>query len=176
MKNDKLVNTILRLGAFVVLAAVLVLLFPRYNNSFRYHYEIGKPWGYATLTADFDFPIYKTDEQLEKEQQQLLSSFAPVFRYIPRVQREVKVVPLETMAWMQKEGYSRIAINQNKYPLSEVYTPMTAHKKFGYDCAVNLELDTARTASLRDKLLASLSPTQGMVQKGEKIIAQGDIV
>ena len=91
MKNDKLVNTILRLGAFVVLAAVLVLLFPRYNNSFRYHYEIGKPWGYATLTADFDFPIYKTDEQLEKEQQQLLSSFAPVFRYIPRVQREVKV-------------------------------------------------------------------------------------
>ena len=176
MKNDKALKIILRLGAFVVLAAVLVLLFPRYDNTFRYHYEVGKPWGYATLTADFDFPIYKTDEQLKKEQQQLLSTFAPVFKYIPRVQREVKVVPLETMAWIQQEGYSRIAINQNKYPLSEVYTPMTAHKKFGYDCAINLMLDTVRTESLREKLLATLSPTQGMVQKGEKIIENGEVL
>ena len=178
MKNDKdkVLNTVLRMGAFVVLAVVLVLLFPRYNNSFRYHYEVGKPWGYATLTADFDFPIYKTDEQMAKEQEQLLSTFAPAFNYIPRVQREVKVVSLETMEWLQKEGYSRIAINQNKYPLSEIYTPMTARKKFGYDCALNLTLDTARTESLRDKLLATLSPTQGLVQKGEKIVEQGEIL
>ena len=178
MKNDKdkVLNTVLRMGAFVVLAVVLVLLFPRYNNSFRYHYEVGKPWGYATLTADFDFPIYKTDEQMAKEQEQLLSTFAPTFNYIPRVQREVKVVSLETMEWLQKEGYSRIAINQNKYPLSEIYTPMTARKKFGYDCALNLTLDTARTESLRDKLLATLSPTQGLVQKGEKIVEQGEIL
>ena len=178
MKNDKdkVLNTVLRMGAFVVLAVVLVLLFPRYNNSFRYHYEVGKPWGYATLTADFDFPIYKTDEQMAKEQEQLLSTFAPTFNYIPRVQREVKVVSLETMEWLQKEGYSRIAINQNKYPLSEIYTPMTARKKFGYDCALNLTLDTARTESLREKLLATLSPTQGLVQKGEKIVEQGEIL
>ena len=65
--NFKYAQTIFRLSIFVVLAAVIVLMFPRYNNSFRYHYEIGKPWGYSTLTADFDFPIYKTDEQLEKE-------------------------------------------------------------------------------------------------------------
>ena len=167
---------IFRIGAFVVLAAVIVLLFPRYNNSFRNHFEVGKPWGYATLTADFDFPIYKTDEQMEKEQQQLLSTFAPFFKYIPRVQREVKVVSLETMEWLQAEGYSRIAINQSKYPLSDVYTPMTAHKRFGYDCAINLVLDTARTEEFRTKLLATLSPTQGLVQKGEKIIGKGEIV
>jgi len=181
MMNDQVVNgkysgTIFRIGIFVVLAAVLVLLFPHYSNSFRYHYEIGKPWGYATLTADFDFPIYKTDEQLEKEQKQLLSTFAPIYKYIPRVQHEVKVVPLDQMEWIKNEGYSRIAIGKNKYPLSEVYTPKSAYAKFGYDCAVNLTLDTATTQSLRDKLLASLSPTQGMVQKGEKIIAQGEIV
>ena len=35
--KDKVLNTVLRMGAFVVLAVVLVLLFPRYNNSFRYH-------------------------------------------------------------------------------------------------------------------------------------------
>ena len=174
--RSKTARTIFRLSIFVVLAVVVVLMFPRYNNAFRYHYEIGKPWGYTTLTADFDFPIYKTDEQLEKDQQQLLSTFAPCFKYIPRVQREVKVVPLETMEWLQKEGYSRIAIQQTKYPVSEVYTPMTARKKFGYDCATNLVLDTARTEDMRAKLLATVSPTQGLVQKGEKIIDKGEIV
>ena len=174
--RSKTARTIFRLSIFVVLAVVVVLMFPRYNNAFRYHYEIGKPWGYTTLTADFDFPIYKTDEQLEKDQQQLLSTFAPYFKYIPRVQREVKVVPLETMEWLQKEGYSRIAIQQTKYPVSEVYTPMTARKKFGYDCATNLVLDTARTEDMRAKLLATVSPTQGLVQKGEKIIDKGEIV
>ena len=174
--NFKYAQTIFRLSIFVVLAAVIVLMFPRYNNSFRYHYEIGKPWGYSTLTADFDFPIYKTDEQLEKDRKQLLSTFAPFFRYIPRVQRDVKVVSLETMEWLQAEGYTRIDIQQHKYPLSEVYTPMTAHKKFGYDCATNLVLDTAKTEEFQTKLLSTVSPTQGMVQKGEKIIDNGDIV
>ncbi len=174
--NSKYGTDVFRLGIFAVLAAVTVLMFPRYNNTFRYHYEIGKPWGYANLTADIDFPIYKTDEQLAKDQQQLLSTFAPFFKYIPRVQREVKVVSLESMEWLQAQGYSRIAINQNKYSLSEIYTPMTAHKKFGYDCAINLVLDTARTEDFRAKLLSTVSPTQGMVQKGEKIIDKGEIV
>ncbi len=167
---------VLRLGIFAALAVVCVLMFPRYNNAFRYHYEVGKPWGYGTLTADFDFPIYKTDEQLQTDQKQLLSTFAPYFKYLPRVQREVKVVSLGTMEWMQSEGYTRIAINQSRYPLSEVYTPMTAHKKFGYDCAQNLVLDTAKTEDMRTKLLSTISPTQGLVQKGEKIIDKGEIV
>ena len=165
-----------RLGVFAILAAVIVLMFPRYNNAFRYHYEIGKPWGYNALTADFDFPIYKTDDQLSKEQTQLLSTFAPYLKYIPRVQREVKVVSLQTMEWIQAEGYTRVAINQTRYPVAELYTPMTAHKRYGYDCAVNLVLDTARTENMRAKLLATLSPTMGLVQKGEKIIDHGDIV
>jgi len=172
----KYAKTILRLSVFAILAAVIVLMFPRYSNAFRYHYEIGKPWGYNTLTADFDFPIYKTDDQLAKEQTQLLSTFAPIFNYIPRVQREVKVVSLETMDWLQAEGYTRITLQQKKYPLSEVYTPMTAHKRFGYDCATNLVLDTVRTEEMRTKLLATLSPTQGLVQKGEKIIDKGEVV
>ncbi len=174
--NSKMAQTIFRLSIFAILAAVIVLMFPRYNNSFRYHYEIGKPWGYSTLTADFDFPIYKTDEQLEKDQQQLLSTFAPFFKYIPRAQREVKVVSLETMEWLQAEGYTRIDIQQHKYPVSEIFTPKTAYAKYGYSIVQNLVLDTARTDDMRAKLLATVSPTQGMVQKGEKIIDNGDIV
>ena len=180
ISHTKTAQTVLRLGAFVVLAAVIVLLFPRYNNSFRYHFEVGKPWGYGALTADFDFPIYKTDEQLAKEEKQLLSTFTPCYKYIPRVQRQVLVVSLADMEWIQTEGFNRIAVVQNRvsktYPLSEVYTPMTAHKTFGYDCSQNLVMDTVLTETMRTKLLATLSPTQGIVQKGEKIIDNGEIV
>ena len=174
--SNKTTQTVLRLSIFAVLAVVCVLMFPRYNNAFRYHYEVGKPWGYSALTADFDFPIYKTEAQLQTDQQQLLSTFAPYFKYIPRVQREVKVLPLETMEWLQQEGYSRITVNNSKYPLSQLYTPKTAFEKYGYDCAINLVLDTARTEDMRAKLLATISPTQGLVQKGEKIIDKGEIV
>ena len=172
--------TVFRLGIFALLAAVIVLIFPRYNNAFRYHFEVGKPWGYATLTADFDFPIYKTEEQMAREQKQLLSTFAPCYRFIPRVQRQVMVVSLQEMEWIQSEGFVRIAVNQNKVtkiiPLSSLYTPKSAFEHYGYDCVQNLERDTALTNSLREKMLASLSPTQGLVQKGEKIIEKGEIV
>ena len=178
--KSKTVRTVLRLSVFVLLAAVLVLMFPRYSNAFRYHFEVGKPWGYATMKADFDFPIYKTDDQLAKEQKRLLSSFAPSYKFIPRVQRQVYVVSLQDMEWLKAEGFTRISVMQGKVakncPLTEVYTPMTARKHFGYDCAQNLQMDTALTESLRAKLLSTLSPTQGMVQKGEKIIDQGEIV
>lgn len=178
--NGKYAPMAFRLGVFVLLAVVIVLLFPQYNNAFRYHFEVGKPWGHATLTADFDFPIYKTEEQLIKEQQQLLSTFTPCYKYIRGVQRQVLVISLQEKDWLDENGFSRIAVMQNRvsktYPLSEVYTPKTAYEHFGYDCAMNLVRDTVWTEQARERLLASLSPTQGLVQQGEKIIDRGDIV
>ena len=176
----KVPSYVFRLGLFVLLAAVIVLLFPRYNNSFRYHYEVGKPWGYSMITAEFDFPVYKTDEQMQEEQQKLLSAFTPYFRYIPRVQREVLVVSLQDYEMIRQGGFSRIAVINNGvskfYPLSEVYTPKTAYDKYRYEISQNLVQDTAKTLSMRENLLSTLSPTQGLVQKGEKIIDRGDIV
>ena len=180
ISNGKYASTVFRLGVFVLLAALVVLMYPRYSNAFRYHFEIGKPWGYATLTADFDFPIYKTDEQLAKEQKQLLSTFTPCYKYIKNMQRQVLVVSLQEMEWLQANDFGRIAVEQNKvsktYPLSEVYTLKSAFNRFGYDCAQNLVRDTALTDQLKTRLLSSLSPTQGLVHKGEKIIEKGEIV
>ena len=179
--NVKYAQTAFRLSVFAVLAAVIVLMFPRYNNAFRYHYEIGKPWGYATLAADFDFPIYKTDDQLAREQQQLLSTFTPCYRYIRGAQRQVLVISHQEKDWLDKNNFGRIAVSgtgrmSKTFPLSEVYTPKSAYAHFGYDCAQNLVRDTALTDQMMHKLLASLAPTQGLVQKGEKIIGKGEIV
>ena len=179
-ENGKTLQTVLRLTIFVLLAAILVLIFPRYNNAFRYHYEVGKPWGYNTLTADFDFPIYKSEEQMTKEQKQLLSTFTPCYHYIRGAQREVNVISLAEMEWLRSEGFGRIAIKKNNvsktYSLSEVYTEKTAYEKYHYECRQNLVRDTLLTEQNRARLLSSLSPTQGLVQKGEKIIDRGEIV
>lgn len=180
MKLPSIPSYIFRIGLFAVLAALIVLMFPRYTNAFRYHYEIGKPWGYNALTADYDFLIYKTDKQMAEEQKHLMSGFSPCFKYIPKVQRQVMVISHQDMDWIKEEGYATISLVQNnvhrKHLLSEVYTPKSAYERYGYECAQNLVLDTILTNSMRTKLLSSLSPTQGMVQKGERIIDKGEIV
>lgn len=50
----------------MVLIACVVYLFPR-GGGFKYAFQKGKPWQYETLLAPFDFPIAKTQEELEKE-------------------------------------------------------------------------------------------------------------
>lgn len=180
MKLPSIPSYIFRIGLFAIVAMLIVLMFPRYTNAFRYHYEIGKPWGYNALTADYDFLIYKTDNQMADEQKHLMSGFSPCFKYIPKVQRQVLVIAHQEMDWIKEEGYATISVVQNnvhrKYVLSEVYTPKSAYEHYGYECAQNLVLDTALTQAMRTKQLSSLSPTQGMVQKGERIIDKGEIV
>ena len=177
--NSKTAQTIFRLGIFAVLAAIIVLMFPRYNNSFRYHFEVGKPWGYSLLTADFDFPIYKTDEQLTKERKQLLTTFTPYYKYVPQTQRQVPVISLQDKEWLEENGLTRIKISPSgktyHFP-DEVYTMASAFAHFGYECGQNLVRDTALTEKRMNQYLSSIVPTQGIVQKGEKIIDHGEIV
>ena len=53
---------------FSIALVVIVWLLPKQN---RYNYDFnqtkGKPWNYENLIAPFDFPIYKTDLQYQKE-------------------------------------------------------------------------------------------------------------
>ncbi len=62
------------------LFVILVLIFPRMGK-FNYDYKKGSPWMYETLIAQFDFPILKTDAQIQEEKGLLGSSVIPYFRY-----------------------------------------------------------------------------------------------
>ena len=66
-------------------AGVVVYLLPR-AGSFQYEIQAGKPWQYETLLAPYDFPIQKTQDELDEERK-LLESNVP--RYFS-VQSEVK--------------------------------------------------------------------------------------
>lgn len=174
---------IFRIAVFVLFAALVVVLFPRYTTSFRYHFEVGKPWGYELVTAEFDFPIYKSDQQIQQEQRQLLSGFAPCFRYVDNAPRTPLIIALQEKEALEADGYSHLSVVQDKvsktYFISEVYTPREAYEHLGHayeDAHPNIVPDTALTRVMRDKLLSSIAPTQGIVQAGEKIIDRGEIV
>ncbi len=64
----------------VCVASTLCLLIalPR-DSKAGYDYEVGKPWNYAPLIADFEFPIYKSAEQLAAERDSALRTFYPYY-------------------------------------------------------------------------------------------------
>ena len=66
----------------LILITVLVIVWfmPRHQQ-IQFRYDVGKPWMYGSLIADFDFPIYKSDESIKAEQDSILVAFQPYYNY-----------------------------------------------------------------------------------------------
>ena len=64
----------------IILYVFLVLILPK-TSKFNYDYKKGEPWVYETLTAQFDFPILKTELQLTQEYQKVSNSVIPYYRH-----------------------------------------------------------------------------------------------
>ena len=43
------------------------------------------PWRYETLYAPFDFPIYKTEAELDKDKEKIVQEQTPIFNLNPEV-------------------------------------------------------------------------------------------
>lgn len=72
-------HTVLKVSVLVALVLVIMDLFPHYSKHFNYRFAEGQEWVYDDMAAPFDYPIYKTDEQLAKEQAEVLQQFAPYY-------------------------------------------------------------------------------------------------
>ena len=169
----------LKLIPFIAFAGIVLYLFPHYDNNFSYYFEVGKPWGYERLTAPSDFPIYKTQNQLDKEQQELLADFAPCYVLSDTITSPL-VLSYEDREALIEQEYRFISVLEDqvarRYPIRQVFTPKTAFERYGVTMSPNIVLDSAKTAQLKESLLAAISPTQGIVQAGEKIIDTGELV
>ena len=73
-----------RFYPLILLFAVLVLLMPR-TAKFNYDYKKGTPWPYETLVSQFDFPILKTEDQIQAEREEAGASVIPYYRYSDEV-------------------------------------------------------------------------------------------
>jgi len=63
---------------FVISCAIVIYLFPG-EGKFRYEFQKGQPWLHEDLIAPFDFAIYKMEDEIVKEENEILQSFTPYF-------------------------------------------------------------------------------------------------
>lgn len=167
--------------SLVVLAALAIYLAPKYSNPFKYHFEVGQPWAYGLITAEFDFAVYKTDQQLQKERQEVLRDYIPCYTLdTSAAQSKIYILPLSEQERINALGCSRVTVLHNRVAknvaVSELLTPKEAYETTAINLPPNLQYDSITSENMRQNLLSTISLTQGMVQAGEKIIATGEIV
>ena len=167
-------------SVLIALIAGTIYLFPDYRKVFNYTYEVGKPWTYSTVVAQEDFPIYKTDAQLAKERTEVMHSYTPYYTIQTDISQDILVMSSEEKDKWKKQGVEEIAILHNRkaslYNIDSLYSPKTAYLAFGKEYLVNLQYDSITSQTVLKSVLSRITPTQGVVQKGEKIIDNGDIV
>lgn len=73
----------------MLLFMLLVFLMPK-APKFSYDYQKGSPWMYETLTAQFDFPILKTDAQIQQEMEKASQSVIPYYRLNSSIASQVE--------------------------------------------------------------------------------------
>jgi putative nucleotidyltransferase with HDIG domain len=217
---------------FIVGVIAIVALMP-HGSRFKYDFINGKEWRFPTLVAEFDFPLYKTDAELSKEQASLRASFVPYYQRDSAVAlQQINMIAAEYQhtfnSGMPNEiflclrhiyhkgirNYSSVAesyLDSGSYiyvvafnvarivPVSETFTILQAVRYLGqqivgmqslteeqrqYSQSVdwaakllpNIVFDDVLTAAAKRESMKMLSPTCGMVFKGERIISDGDII
>lgn len=110
---------ITRIAMFTFVAIITVALMPN-GNKFKYQFEVGKPWTYGLITASFDFPIYKSDQQVAREKSELLKDFSPYYKLDATVS-DMKIAEL-TKAWQSDMNASIAHINYTRDMLKRIYS------------------------------------------------------
>ena len=211
---------------FVV--GVVVYLLPR-AGSFQYEIQAGKPWQYETLLAPYDFPIQKTQVELEEERTRLKANIPRYFsvnqEVLPSVldafDQYVAALPASeasnalfinwrtTIEAMYDIGvvsfsetlfeeevalvnstrkktiklgdlYADIDVkNALKNQLAEAGLGILSDASIQYLLSLitpNVSYDEALTTQFRTEAVAGIVPIRGLVTKGTRIIAKGEVV
>lgn len=233
--------TIYKIFLLAITIVIIVSFFPK-TGKFKYEYNEGKPWMYSDLIAPYDFPIYKTDKQLEKERTKALEKYDPYFTFDEEKTRNTKkdfkadfrqrwisnfgeltpayeknrqfslaildtvldrgIISRNNTLKDKPKDYEIILIKNKvarKRPLDALYSVRKADRRI--EEAVNEAADTGKiinrdivytalqdalrqnvyydkqkSSNARKAIFDEISLTRGMVQKGERIIARGEVV
>jgi putative nucleotidyltransferase with HDIG domain len=78
-----------RITLLLGLVLAVSYFFPK-KTTFQYDFSLGNLWNYDDLTAPLDFPILKSDSEIENEIDEIEKNFVPYFMVLEDVEREVK--------------------------------------------------------------------------------------
>lgn len=81
-------GVLMRVALVLVTVFLIVWFLPRREGR-QFVYDVDEPWRYSDIIAQYDFPIYKTDETLAREKDSVMSLFVPYFDYDERVENNV---------------------------------------------------------------------------------------
>ena len=73
---------------FVITVSIISYFMPK-EGKFNYDFEQDTPWKYGLLQASFDFPIHKSEQQIQKEQDSLLVLYQPYFDVDKNVEKNM---------------------------------------------------------------------------------------
>jgi putative nucleotidyltransferase with HDIG domain len=109
---------IFRVLAFLVALFLVVWQMPR-TVKFKYEYQKMRPWQYESLYAPFNFPIYKTAEQLKMEEEASLKDFYPIFVFDANISKNNKIAMLQDFEnqWYGSDEDKAV----NKIVLEKIY-------------------------------------------------------
>ena len=73
---------------FIVTVSIITYFMPK-ESKFNYEFAIKTPWKYGLLQASFDFPIHKSEEQLQREQDSIRTFYQPYFNVDKNVEKNM---------------------------------------------------------------------------------------
>lgn len=79
-----------RLGIFVVLVVLTTLAFKQGIRP-ETLLSVGDRWQKETLVAEFEFPLYKSEDSLQAESQRLRDSIEPIFYTFPEARQQTRI-------------------------------------------------------------------------------------
>lgn len=112
-------QNIIRTFLFLSVVFLIIQLFPT-RNSFKYQFDIGKPWTYELITASFDFPIYKSEQQIKSEKNELLKNYTPFFLLDTNV-NAIQIKKL-TSEFTKRHGYQILFNEYIKNKFQDIYS------------------------------------------------------
>ena len=87
--KDKFQNNsaVLKYGMVLVTILLICLFLPK-QPRFRYDYQKGKPWNHENLVSPYNFAILKTQEELDRDRQNILKTVQPIYNLNSVVAKE----------------------------------------------------------------------------------------
>lgn len=97
---------------FLVSGALVFYFFPK-QNQFNWSYQKGQRWSHKTLVAPFEFPLLKTQEELQVEREKILAERTLFFRKDPQATQQM----LDRLAEISPSAFKELSKRQNQQAL-----------------------------------------------------------
>lgn len=217
---------------FILATLLITYVFPR-QGKFKYSFNEGRPWRYGLLTAPFDFPIFKSAQQLQQDQDSILVFYEPYYKINKEAQAEAianfdadsnldpalskmestyigyirnKLEDIYSKGIISSTEHDKLMSTKKKTlrlrdekeakarEVESFYTIKTAYEAIINDAPPalaanklkaadvnnylqeNIVYDASTSEKAKNEFVQQVSPTLGMVQAGERIIGEGEIV